>query len=108
MPGSGTSVGGSSGSSGSSQSGSVSGSHGGPGGIITGGTCVGGGPENGGKKTNGVAGGSALPGIVGGTRPVSTGGTGLYPAIFSGTGRGVKKNGWRPSAGLLRRRNIHN
>ena len=92
IPGSGMSTGGSSGGGGIT------------GGGMTGGTWIGGGPKIGGGAgvcvLGGSAGGASLV-VVGGTRPASITGAGLYPASRVGTGRGVKKNGWRPSAGLL-------
>lgn len=77
-----------------------------------GGINVGGGPKKSSGKYAGFVGGYAGAGTLGssrgaavGTRPVSNGSTGLYPAMRKGTGRVVKKNFWRPPEALRRRSN---
>jgi|GEM_PF-2067578 len=70
---------------------------------MTGGTIVGGMVGQPGKNTGGggytVAVGGGVNGVsVCGTRRVSSGATGLYPASLVGTGRGAKKTRRLPSA----------
>ena len=75
---------------------------------MTGGTITGGIVGQPGKNTGGggntfSVGGGAIGVSVGGTRRVSSGATGLYPASRVGTGRGAKKTRRLLSSALHRR-----